>query len=518
MQILGKYKKWKPAFVVDKKNIWDFNICYNSDIIKKNEKIIGNYIVNNNGWEVQNNIIWDNFICETPVYKNIGFTGIDNGLVDYDSNTITNEGFVKLLKSSTLNFNGGNLSFKNVKSNTKTYDFSSTIVTDEDETYLKLCGGFYQTPFKINNNYQVLPTEIDDNITFNIILRPRDYTYTENTLNTINPNNEGIFLYIGTRAENKFLFDYDYNFDKFKIRKNYKEFCSDRNYYAPNEIFTDSEYFLILNDENYISKCEQPDYFEHDFLEVETNLEKTELKLSNDLPIDVEGYHEIKTNNKYLFFNNTKDGFNVNNWDENNQVILTATTRENINMFLLLNNGKTGYTVENIDEYLNSKKNKDILKEISKDITENALAFRIKKDGSIGYRYIINDTSCEKPYKIIEEYSLPNIISNNVWNDVDVKIKKINSKKMVLYIYINKLLKFISKELPILNLRKLNDIDEKQEGVPFNISIGGGTMGLCDSISWDYNHPFKYVLPLEENFAGTFIGDIKHFKIIENKE
>lgn len=89
---------------------------------------------------------------------------------------------------------------------------------------------------------------------------------------------------------------------------------------------------------------------------------------------------------------------------------------------------------------------------------------------------------------------------------------------MRIYIYINDYLKFISKELPILDLRRLAEINEKQEGVPFNISIGGGTMGLCDSITWNYNNPFKYVLPLEENYAGTFIGDIKTFKMyVENR-
>ena len=86
---------------------------------------------------------------------------------------------------------------------------------------------------------------------------------------------------------------------------------------------------------------------------------------------------------------------------------------------------------------------------------------------------------------------------------------------MKIYIYVNSYLKFVSKELPLLNLRKLDEIDSKQEGVPYNISIGCGTMGLADSITWDYNKPFKYILPIEENFCGTFIGDISDFKMFE---
>ena len=40
----------------------------------------------------------------------------------------------------------------------------------------------------------------------------------------------------------------------------------------------------------------------------------------------------------------------------------------------------------------------------------------------------------------------------------------------------------ISKELPTFNFRELNDTPDKQEGVPFNISVGGGTQGLSDVI------------------------------------
>ena len=49
---------------------------------------------------------------------------------------------------------------------------------------------------------------------------------------------------------------------------------------------------------------------------------------------------------------------------------------------------------------------------------------------------------------------------------------------MQIFIYVNGYLKLISKELPELNLKPLNDTQERQEGIPFNISIGGGTQGV----------------------------------------
>ena len=58
----------------------------------------------------------------------------------------------------------------------------------------------------------------------------------------------------------------------------------------------------------------------------------------------------------------------------------------------------------------------------------------------------------------------------------------------------------------------MNDLYEKQEGVPFNISLGGGTQGLAETIMPNYMLNPTRVYPLEENFAGTFIGYMRSFK------
>jgi hypothetical protein len=66
--------------------------------------------------------------------------------------------------------------------------------------------------------------------------------------------------------------------------------------------------------------------------------------------------------------------------------------------------------------------------------------------------------------------------------------------------------------MPKLNLRELDDVYEKQETIPFNISLGGGTQGLCDVILPNYMIKPYRVYPLEKHFAGTFIGYFKSFK------
>jgi hypothetical protein len=134
------------------------------------------------------------------------------------------------------------------------------------------------------------------------------------------------------------------------------------------------------------------------------------------------------------------------------------------------------------------------------------------------------------------------MVKCNEWNDITVKIAVLNpyysqiqtsyklngllsgiticnntgvtgSHRIKIYVYVNGYLKLVSKELPEFAFRELNDIYQKQEGVPFNISLGGGTQGLMETIGPDYMNSTKYVLPLERDFGGSFNGDIKSFKM-----
>ena len=175
----------------------------------------------------------------------------------------------------------------------------------------------------------------------------------------------------------------------------------------------------------------------------------------------------------------------------------------------MLNKTKTGFTTDTIDKYFSAIEPKK--PNINKDITNNAFALKINEDYSIGYRYLVSDCDSSEGFSLLEERSLPNIIKNEEWNVVNAKIINMGSR-MKLFIYVNGFLKFVSKELPIFNFRELDEVYDKQEGVPYNISLGGGTQGLSDSLWLDYHKPFEYILPLEKYFAGTFVGDIKSFK------
>ena len=250
----------------------------------------------------------------------------------------------------------------------------------------------------------------------------------------------------------------------------------------------------------YCDKCEE---------EVEINPES--IYDSEGRNYTKKGYYEIKTDNKFILFNRTDTGFTIENWDkENEEVLLTGRTDwDNFNYHLLMDRTDTGYTIETIGEY-NEKNRKQY--NIYKDIVNNALGFRIKDDGSIGYRYATHDCNDVDKYGIIEEYSKPHMVKDNEWSNIHIKIKPLG-KKMELMIYVNGKLVLVSKELDILNLRGLNDVKEKQQCVPYNISLGGGTQGLLEAIYPDYYNQPQFIMPLERDFCGTFIGDIKSLKL-----
>jgi hypothetical protein len=181
------------------------------------------------------------------------------------------------------------------------------------------------------------------------------------------------------------------------------------------------------------------------------------------------------------------------------------------NLFILMNRNKTGYTVHDIDVLRDESANEY---NPYNDIYNNALGFRITDNGEIGYRMLTMDCDKEGRDKssIIEGYSFENVIPDCEWTVVNVKMSFMFGK-MKLMFYVNGKLVYITKDLPMINLKALNELYEKQEGVPYNISLGGGTQGLAETIQRNYMLNPTRVYPIEKNFAGTFIGYISSFKI-----
>lgn len=249
-----------------------------------------------------------------------------------------------------------------------------------------------------------------------------------------------------------------------------------------------------------------------DYFEPELDITDFEYYTDSGFNLSEANWYYFYTDNKFLMFDRTKNGKTVKNWVEGTEFMYCGR-KNNFkgNLFILMNRTKTGYTIHNIDALRDKEVN---TYDPYKDIYNNAFALRVTDNGEIGYRMLTID--CEKEGRdktlMIEGYSFENVVPPCEWVTINVKFIFLGGDKMKLMFYVNGKLKYITKELPRLDLKQLDDLYEKQEGVPYNMSIGGGTQGLAETIQYNYMLNPTRVYPLEKYFAGTFIGYMASFK------
>ena len=560
MSILNKYKKPDFFLPIIRDRYWDFCLSRSGsvgvDISSSNtENCLSAFIdfsldecIENGNAVSLSSYTWNESVNEGVELKNIGLTGMDNGIISFDKDTITDIDFYNRLTKSRLQIESGDtrLVLRPVDGNTKAYCYPICYHDD----YVSLMGGFYQGFFKLEGEkYQTLPQYIDDAMEFEFTLRPMSYVTVKNTLNSFYPDNRGIFFYIGTRSENKFAKMYGCDLSMYPDRKLSAETtCYD--YFSDDYFVFDKKCEKLV-----IQGGEYGDYFTDvymdtgDTLYMKTDLDSGEtFDLSAQTITDSDGqvlekdrYTQIETDNKYLFFNRTCSGYTTRTWDEEAKAVVSyRKTKTNLNLYLLVNRTCSGLTARDLlkideDDYIFDAAENRIRPrtpndppvnnyDIVNDLTSNAFALRINENYGISYRYLIRDCDAENGFSIEEESTLGGIVPEGVWSNIHVKFKILNGgldecgmpigkRKMKIYIYVDGYLRFISKELPELDLRPLADSKERQETVPYCISLGGGTQGLSESIWLKYKEMFPKVLPLEENFAGSFIGDIRDFKV-----
>ena len=470
--------------------------CIVAEITPDSEKD-GKYISNK---------VWSDSLNNGVILDNIGFTGVDNGIISFRKDRISNADFLKLFTESKYVLNEKDKAFfmTPVSGNTQQYEYPYSIEEENNKKYFALKGGFLQGFYKIfGENYQTLPNVIDDEWNMEFVVRRKEYDVEEKSLNNEHPDNKGIFFYMGLRAENKFWESYNIpNKEEFVDDKlNGNDDCYDGN--------CEDEYFIegYVNDDGYYAD--------------DISLDDVEINTSTGKDVTKHGYYEIETDNKFLTFDRTGKGFTVDTFDAEDATVIFEGIKEHkdANYFLLMDRTSKGYTAKNIHEYHEENKKEFNLFE---DIKDNAFALKINNDGSVSYKYAMSDCDSENGCSFVEEFSKENLIPMDKWVTINLKIKvngssgtcgsKVGKRKMKLYIYVNGNLVLVSKELPEFRFRELNDLKEKQETVPFNISLGGGTQGLADGIWLDYDRISEYILPLEKNFSGSFIGDIMSFR------
>jgi hypothetical protein len=174
-------------------------------------------IVSENFWNPDN--IDPNECPKTFTLCDVGLTGVDNGLVKKMSGE-TIEVTTGLYENQIDKFNRykfdrrfklhpitGFTTTENRLYNDNSYTYNLYYNTDYDQVgnYLRLDGGFYQGFYKLAGfDYEVFPERPNLGWTTEVILRYRWTGNTEVGLNKRYPDNKGTFFFMGARSENKF--------------------------------------------------------------------------------------------------------------------------------------------------------------------------------------------------------------------------------------------------------------------------------------------------------------------------
>jgi len=174
-------------------------------------------IVSENYWNPED--IDPNFCPKVTDLCDVGLTGIDNGLVKkmsgetiqitkglYTNNTDKYSRY-KYDRRMKLHPITGFTTTQNRLWNDNSYSYDLNYATDGGAVgyFARLDGGFFQGFYKIPGyNYQIFPQRVPLGWTAEFMLRYRWTGDTSVGLNNRYPNNKGTFFYMGSRAENKF--------------------------------------------------------------------------------------------------------------------------------------------------------------------------------------------------------------------------------------------------------------------------------------------------------------------------
>lgn len=529
---------------------------------------------------------WNDAINSGYTFNTIGLTGIDNGLITFEKTTgdTTNQALLSALTGTTLVINSGDtkLTLTKVTGTTGNYIYPMTRVVGGNFTSggtIQLCGGFYQGYYKIDGtSYEVLPTRVTNSWSGEFWLNPTISCtgYTGTTLNDTYPNNKGFFFYMGTRAENKFWNQFagentgctsdcvvntgDTSCSAFT--GSVSTWCTIP---KETEISVIGEYGIAIP----LSPPQvKIDLIKNQFLIYGRAFDASPAKLTGNSGTLIFSSGDTSTNSiNYGCSSNSvysssfgvsrcnlasEDGLGtktVSTYDGNGiAVSKTSEVLTNFqNPFLIYGRSTAGSysgcscsacsgTGDGLGNEtvcsFSGRTSPQTEIDYNLDIIDNAIGFRIKDDGSIGYRMLTVTGTCytattgEKLYtsgiSITEGYSVSGIVSANSWSYVVVKyttdyknecdLVNYKRRKGKLMFYVNSKLKYIVDEFPEFIAKRLEEHKTKQVGVPFNFSLGGGSQGLIESQTFDGLDMADRNLPIEQNFAGTFIGKISQFK------
>jgi hypothetical protein len=408
----------------------------------------------------------------------------------------------------------------------------------------ELYGGFYQGFYKLfGYDYEVFPERVNKGWSVEMVLKPRivdQYsidTTTETYLNNLYPQNAGTFFFLGARAENKFYHNAsgnpqsDSGYTRVTENLSCIKSCACSNTGITNSncisIYPNSATTTVHN-VNCNCGCASTEI---------VPLPETDPKfdtVSNAFSLRLDGDpFNPRIAIKYLKI--TGDCVTTGSCETEGVSYQTGATITEVFTPPI-------YDICNYDT-CNSQTERWVLVSAVFERYTNLEDCQLLNLGGLGdIRKVTYQSSLDnQSYKLIsppqthlgdtKEPKVYQINLNKKWTD------QLDYRLGLLKIYVNGYLFFIIEDFEEIIPRELNTEKEKQIGVPFNISWGGGTQGLHDHLIFSgCSNPFgpytqdPELFPnnilsattlsglstnilLEQNFGGTFMGGISQFRM-----
>ena len=510
-----------------------------------------NVIVSENYWNPDD--IDPNFCPIITNLCDVGLTGIDNGLVKnmsgetiqittglYTNNTDKYSRY-KYDRRMKLHPITGFTTTQNRLWNDNSYSYDLNYATDGGAVgyFARLNGGFFQGFYKIPGyDYQIFPQRVSLGWTAEFMLRYRWTGDTSVGLNARYPDNKGTFFYMGSRAENKF---YHYADGEPK---------QDTGYTRVTSGLTCMHTCGCASSANTSSQCLQVYQPSGGTIthctcgcpcDCQTNAKYPEKDplydgVSNGLSLRLSGdtgsprlcikTYRITGGCEYsgtcLTGITYQTGTSVTEWCSTRGIFddCSGTTYQNVEHWVQIDSVFQRYEwLDKCDLY-----DKGGLGLLVKDTY-----FATIEDRSV--------TLIEPPLTHEQPYDPPStevVTFNDMWT-VEQKYRLGTLK-----FYVNGKLFLVTENFEEIIPRLLNVEKEKQIGVGYNISVGGGTQGLHDNLTFSGGCPAELSgityqqdpeclttydlnnteysglttqIRLEEIFGGSMIGDVSAFRM-----
>ena len=510
-----------------------------------------NVIVSENYWNPDD--IDPNFCPKVTDLCDVGLTGIDNGLVKkmsgetiqittglYTNNTDKYSRY-KYDRRMKLHPITGFTTTQNRLWNDNSYSYDLNYSTNGGPVgyFARLNGGFFQGFYKIPGyDYQIFPQRVPLGWTAEFMLRYRWTGDTSVGLNNRYPNNKGTFFYMGSRAENKFY------------------------HYADGEPKQDSGYTRVTSGLTcmHTCGCASSANTSSDCLEVYQISGGTSTNCNCGCPCNCTV--NAKYPEKDPLYDGVSNGLSIRlSGDSGNPRVCIKTYRitggcETSGTCLT---GLTYQTGTSVTEWCSTRGIFDECKNtpyinVEHWVQIDAVFQRnqwldtcdLYEKGGLGLLVdtIYTATPANNSVSLIEPpltHELPYDPATTeivTFNDNWTEEKKY--RLGTLKIFVNGKLFMVAENFEEIIPRLLDVQKEKQIGVGYNISIGGGTQGLKDNLTFSGGCPetiseityqqdpecltthdldntiysgLTTHIKLEEYFGGSMIGDISAFRM-----